>query len=64
MECQSSYIIHYASKYYDPQKAHEYYMQNRELKGRRKGRLNDDGKAARAYVKERINSEKKNKHRP
>jgi vacuolar-type H+-ATPase subunit E/Vma4 len=23
----------YASKYYDPQKAHEYYMKNRELKG-------------------------------
>lgn len=23
----------YASKYYDPQKAHQYYMQNRELKG-------------------------------
>lgn len=24
----------YASKYYDPQKAHEYYMRTRELKGR------------------------------
>ena len=23
----------YASKYYDPQKAHEYYMRTRELKG-------------------------------
>lgn len=27
-------LMHYASKYYDPVKAHEYYMQNRELKGR------------------------------
>lgn len=27
-------IYHYASKYYDSVKAHEYYMQRRELKGR------------------------------
>lgn len=27
-------IMHYASKYYDPVKAHEYYMQRRVLKGR------------------------------
>lgn len=27
----------YASKYYDPQKAHEYYMRTRKLKGRKKG---------------------------
>jgi hypothetical protein len=27
-------IYHYASKYYDPVKAHEYYMQKRVLKGR------------------------------
>lgn len=30
----SDYLIHYASPYYDPVKAHEYYMKNRELKGR------------------------------
>ena len=30
-------IYHYASKYYDPVKAHEYYMQRRELKGRVSG---------------------------
>lgn len=30
-------IYHYASKYYDPVKAHEYYMQRRELKGRASG---------------------------
>ena len=28
-------LRHYASPYYDPQKAHEYYMRTRELKGRR-----------------------------
>ena len=30
-------IYHYASKYYDPIKAHEYYMQSRVLKGRASG---------------------------
>jgi hypothetical protein len=29
-------LKHYASEYYDPVKAHEYYLQNRELKGRQK----------------------------
>ena len=26
----------YKSKYYDPQKAHEYYMKHHQLKGRKK----------------------------
>ena len=30
-------IYHYASEYYDPVKAHEYYMQKRILKGRTTG---------------------------
>ena len=30
-------IYHYASKYYDPIKAHEYYTQRRVLKGRASG---------------------------
>lgn len=30
-------IYHYASKYYDPVKAHEYYMQKRVLKGQTTG---------------------------
>lgn len=33
-------IYHYASKYYDPVKAHEYYMQRRVLKGRTTGAKN------------------------
>lgn len=53
-------LKHYASEYYDPQKAHEYYMRTRELKGRRSTRgLNDEGKAAAKYVKEQLTSERK-----
>lgn len=38
-------LQHYASPYYDPVKAHEYYMRTRELKGRRSAtKLNDEGK--------------------
>lgn len=36
-------LRHYASPYYDPQKAHEYYMRTRELKGRSTTSLNDEG---------------------
>lgn len=35
-------LKHYASEYYDPEKAHEYYMRTRELKGR-KSSSNSDG---------------------
>lgn len=31
------FIAHYTSEYYDPAKAHEYYLRTRELKGRQKG---------------------------
>lgn len=31
-----SYLVHYASPYYDPVKAHQYYMDHRKLKGRKK----------------------------
>lgn len=53
----------YASKYYDPVKAHEYYLKHRKLKGQSeristKG-LNDEGKNAAKYVKEQIQAEKK-----
>ena len=37
-------LRHYASPYYDPEKAHEYYMRTRELKGRSTTSLNDEGK--------------------
>lgn len=35
-------IYHYASKYYDPIKAHEYYMQRRVLKGQASGVKNSN----------------------
>ena len=47
----------YSSQYYDPQKAHEYYMKHRKLKGRRT--LNEKGKAAKATVKTAMDTEKK-----
>lgn len=63
-------IAHYASPYYDPQKAHEYYMKNRELKGRSSSgtvsdnsrstsKLNDSGKAIWKQVQGNIKAEKK-----
>lgn len=64
-------IAHYASPYYDPEKAHEYYMKNRELKGRNSSgtsttdntistsKLNDEGKAIWTQVKGNIKDEKK-----
>lgn len=56
-------LVHYASPYYDPVKAHEYYMKNRELKGRKPSTsdLNDTGKNAASYVKQRLNEERKAK---
>ena len=51
-------LRHYASPYYDPQKAHEYYMRTRELKGRSTTSLNDDGKKIWSYTKNNIKSEK------
>lgn len=55
-------LQHYASPYYDPVKAHEYYMQNRELKERRSVRkLSDEGKKVWSYTRNEIKAEKKTK---
>lgn len=52
-------IAHYASPYYDPVKAHEYYERTKKLKGRRTGTsLNDSGKEAKTYVRNRINTKR------
>lgn len=48
----------YASKYYDPVKAHNYYMAHRKLKGRRRGTLNDTGKEALSYVKQQLKEQR------
>lgn len=53
------YLAHYASKYYDPVKAHEYYEKHKQLKGSKpKVTLNEEGKAVDATVKEKINEER------
>lgn len=53
----------YASPYYDPVKAHEYYMEHRELKGRKRATsqvdLNEQGRMAASVVKKNIDAEKK-----
>ena len=55
-------LKHYASPYYDPVKAHEYYMRTRELKKRKStAKLNDEGKAAAKYIKEQLDTERKGK---
>lgn len=58
----SGYLIHYASPYYDPVKAHEYYEEHKKLKGRSSSAgLNDKGKEAYRYVKEQLSQEKKSR---
>ena len=53
----------YASKYYDPVKAHEYYERTKQLKGRTRSvsSLDDEGKQMWSYVKEQITNEKQSK---
>ena len=57
------FLMHYAyaNPYYDPVKAHEYYMAHRKLKGRSTAGLNEEGRDAAYYVKQRINEERKEK---
>lgn len=56
---EQSALVHYASKYYDPVKAHEYYLRTRELKGRTStGGLNDTGKEALTQVKAKLKEER------
>lgn len=57
-EVKTAELRHYASQYYDPVKAHEYYMRTRELKGRSTSSLNDEGKKVWSYAKNNIKSEK------
>lgn len=50
----------YSSKYYDPVKAHQYYEEHKQLKGKKASTasLNETGKNAASYVKEQVNKEK------
>jgi len=53
----------YASPYYDPVKAHEYYEQHKKLTGNKRSTstasLNEQGKKAALYVKSKIDEEHK-----
>lgn len=53
-------LRHYASPYYDPVKAHEYYEEHKHLKGRRSSAaLSDEGKEIWKYTKDQITEHKK-----
>ena len=56
------WLEHYASPYYDPVKAHEYYEEHKKLVGRKStAGLNDEGKEIAAYIKQSINNERKSR---
>ena len=54
-------LVHYASPYYDPVYAHEYYMLHRQLKGRKKTReaINDYRKHLMKNEREEVKKEKR-----
>lgn len=57
-------LAHYASQYYDPVKAHEYYMQNRQLKGNQPAeKLSKESRQrqaeAQSYVRNQIGTARK-----
>jgi exonuclease VII large subunit len=56
-----NFLQHYASQYYDPAKAHDYYMKHRKLKGRTTQSMSDKQKEAWTYARDQIGSEKKAK---
>ena len=52
------WLAHYASPYYDPVAAHEYYMKHRKLVGRNStSDLSDEGKEMAAHIKKNLDSE-------
>ena len=55
-------LSHYSSQYYNPEKAHEYYMRNRDLKGRRSTtELSEEGKEVWRATKANITDSRKRK---
>jgi hypothetical protein len=55
------FLAHYSSDNYDPVKAHEYYLKNRELKGRAQNTtgMSEVQKEAWSYTKHKIGEDKK-----
>ena len=61
-DVENDILEHYASPYYDPVKAHEYYEAHKKLKGRKTtSNLNEEGRNIASYVKEQINKERDSK---
>jgi hypothetical protein len=53
------FLMHYVEQAYDPVKAHEYYLKNRDLKGRSTSGMSDAQKEAWIYAKNNITEDKK-----
>lgn len=58
MKNRNNEIFHYASEYYDPVKAHEYYEEHKKLKGRKRASLNEEGQKVADYVKQQLKNER------
>jgi hypothetical protein len=54
----SPFLAHYTSQYYDPVKAHDYYVKTRQLKGKPQ-KLSDTQKEGLSYAKNEIATNKK-----
>lgn len=60
VERAENFLAHYASEYYDPVKAREYYLRTRELKGRQStSGMSDTQKEGWAYAKDQIATRQK-----
>lgn len=56
---RSEFVMHYASPYYDPVKAHEYYEAHKQLKGRHSTKgFTDEGREAASYVKKNLKNKR------
>lgn len=59
-QAYEDYVAHYASKYYDPQKAREYYLRTRKLKGRRSTKgWNEGQRQSWSMAKDQIGAQRK-----
>jgi len=59
MDKIGEFLQHYVEQPYDPVKAHEYYLKNRDLKGRTTSGMSQLQKEAWDYSKSRVDSDKK-----
>jgi hypothetical protein len=54
-----AFLQHFSAQPYDPVKAHEYYLRNRQLQGRKTSGMSDKQKEAWAYSKDQVANDKK-----